>query len=78
MESAIGEAAHLAGIDPVLYRKKLIGENSRILRVIKKIELQSNWFDKVPEGKGKGFAISQIIGGGIIAAVTDSVSFKKK
>ena len=69
LESAIDECAVLSKSDPLEYRKQLISNHPRILHVLDKLKTLSNWKEKLPKGKGKGIALTQMIGKGIIASV---------
>ena len=57
IESVIDEVAYLAKEEPLEYRKKLIGDNPRILKILDVISKQSNWNKPLPSGHGKGIAL---------------------
>jgi len=69
LESAIDECAFLSKSDPLEYRKKLISNHPRLIHVLDKLNTVSNWSEKLPDGKGKGIALTQMIGKGIVASV---------
>jgi isoquinoline 1-oxidoreductase beta subunit len=57
VESAIDEAAHLAGADPFEYRRELLVEHPRHQKVLERVAKASNWGTALPEGHGRGIAI---------------------
>ena len=69
LESAVDECAVLSKTDPLEYRKQLISNHPRIIQVLDKLKTLSNWNEKLPKGKGKGIALTQMIGKGIVASV---------
>jgi isoquinoline 1-oxidoreductase beta subunit len=71
VSSAIDELAHKAGIDPVAFWLKLVGDEqfvqvredfrfdaSRLRKVIKVAADKANWGSALPEGKGRGISAS--------------------
>ena len=59
VESAIDEAAHLAGADPFEYRLALLVEHPRYRKVLESVAKASNWGAALPEGHGRGIAITE-------------------
>ncbi|MGC4026080.1 MAG: molybdopterin-dependent oxidoreductase [Mesorhizobium sp.] len=55
-ESAMDEIAHAGKTDPVELRRKLLREFPAAVAVVDKVAAMSNWGEKLPEGKAKGFA----------------------
>ena len=61
-ESFIDECAHAAGIDPLEYRRKLIGDNPRVRRLIDAAAKGIGWGSPKPAGAGRGLALIQAFG----------------
>ena len=60
------------------YRKKLIGDNPRILKIIDLLAKQSNWSKPLPPGHGKGIALFHELDAVTAQVATVSVSPKGK
>jgi isoquinoline 1-oxidoreductase beta subunit len=58
VESFIDEMAFAANKDPYLFRKEMLPPNSRLTNVMNVAAEKSAWGTKLPEGKGRGIAIS--------------------
>ena len=58
VESFIDELAFAAKKDPYLFRKEMLPADSRLTNVINVAAEKSGWGTKLPEGKGRGIAIS--------------------
>ncbi len=58
VESFIDEMAFAAKKDPYLFRKEMLPADSRLTNVINVAAEKSGWGTKLPEGKGRGIAIS--------------------
>ena len=74
-ESAIDEAAHLAKIDPLTYRKKVLKKQPRFLAVLEKLRINSNWHRNLPKGHGLGISIQKSFGsitGSVIEVFLDA------
>jgi isoquinoline 1-oxidoreductase beta subunit len=56
VESFIDELAYEAKRDPFEFRRDLLPEDSRLRNVLIEAANKSNWFSKLPEGKGRGIA----------------------
>ena len=61
-ESVIDEAAHIAGQDPLAYRKALLVDQPRYLAILDKLEAMSGWSRPLPEGWARGIAIHESFG----------------
>lgn len=58
VESFIDEMAYAAKKDPYLFRKEMLPSDSRLTNVMNVAAEKSGWGTKLPEGKGRGIAIS--------------------
>jgi isoquinoline 1-oxidoreductase beta subunit len=58
-ESVIDECAHAAGIDPLAYRRALIGDNPRVRRLIDAAAKGIGWGGPKAAGVGRGLALVQ-------------------
>ncbi len=47
----------------------MISNHPRLIHVLDELNTVSNWSEKLPDGKGKGIALTQMIGKGIVASV---------
>lgn len=73
-ECFMDEIAHAAGTDPIEMRRKLMADYPAALAVVNKVAEMSNWGEKLPEGKAKGFAFTLSFGSwvGQIVQVADT------
>ncbi|MDH6234268.1 isoquinoline 1-oxidoreductase beta subunit [Mesorhizobium soli] len=55
-EAFMDEIATAGGIDPVELRKRLMANYPTAVKVVEKVAAMSNWAEKLPAGKAKGFA----------------------
>jgi isoquinoline 1-oxidoreductase beta subunit len=71
VEGGIDEAAHLAGKDPVEYRRDLLDENPRLRAVLDLAAAKSNWGTSLGERRGRGIAVISDFGSfaGLVAQV---------
>jgi len=61
-ESFIDECAHAAGIEPLEYRRRLIGDNPRVRRLIDAAAQGIGWGSPKPAGTGRGLALVEAFG----------------
>jgi isoquinoline 1-oxidoreductase beta subunit len=61
-ESFIDEMAHEAGIDPYLYRRKLLAKSPRDLAVLDAAAAKADWNSPPPAGVFRGIALSRACG----------------
>lgn len=58
-ESFIDECADAAGIDPLAYRRQLLRDSPRHLRVLDRVAAMAGWDRPLPPGRGRGIAIEE-------------------
>ena len=75
-ESFIDECAHAAGIDPLEYRRRLIGDNPRVRRLIDAAASGIGWGSPKPAGTGRGLALTAPFGSLIATALEVQVKGK--
>ena len=61
-ESFIDEMAHAAGVDPYLYRRKLLAHDARNLAVLDAAARKANWGSPLPAGVFRGIALNEACG----------------
>lgn len=61
-ESVIDEAAHLAGIDPLEYRRTLLLKEPRHKTVLERAAKESSWGKPLPKGHARGIAVHKSFG----------------
>jgi isoquinoline 1-oxidoreductase beta subunit len=67
-ESFIDEMAHAARKDPLLFRRDLLNDQPRFRTVLEKAAAMADWTTPLPEGEGRGIAITESFGS-IVAEV---------
>ena len=69
-ESFVDELAHAAGKDPFEFRRDLLKDHPRHLKVLETAAEKSGWKNPLPKGWGRGIALQQSFGS-IVAQVVD-------
>ncbi len=72
-ECFVDEMAHAAGIDPYLYRRKLLGKSPRNLAVLDAAAKQAGWGTPLPSGVFRGIAVNEACGSYCAQVVETSV-----
>jgi len=62
VESFIDELAYHARRDPYTYRRSLLGEHPRHLRVLDAVAKAADWGSPAPEGRARGIAMAESFG----------------
>ncbi|WP_201835901.1 xanthine dehydrogenase family protein molybdopterin-binding subunit [Microvirga zambiensis] len=62
VEGGIDEAAHLAGIDPVEYRRRLLRNNPRLRRVLDLAAARAGWGNDLGRDRGRGVGLLSAFG----------------
>ena len=73
-ESFVDEMAHAAGIDPYLYRRKLLAKEPRNLAVLDAAAKRADWGGPLPRGVFRGIALNAACGSYCAQVVELSVS----
>jgi isoquinoline 1-oxidoreductase subunit beta len=61
-ESFVDEMAHAAGIDPYLYRRRLLRDSPKNLGVLDAAAKKADWFGPLPKGIFRGIAVNEACG----------------
>lgn len=76
MESFLDELAHAAGKDPYRYRRALLKNHPRTLKVLETAARKAGWGKPLPAGHGHGIAVHESFGS-LIAQVAEASLDKK-
>jgi isoquinoline 1-oxidoreductase beta subunit len=70
-ECFIDELAQLAGVDPIVYRRRLLKASPRHLAVLDVAEKESGWHTPLPKGHARGIALNRFWSDTIVAEVAE-------
>jgi isoquinoline 1-oxidoreductase subunit beta len=73
-ESFVDEMAHAAGMDPYLYRRRLLRNNQKNLAVLDAAAKKADWFGPTPHGVFRGIAVTEACGSFCAQVVEVSVA----
>ncbi len=73
-ECFVDEMAHAAGIDPYLYRRKLLSKSPKNLAVLDAAAKHANWGSPLPAGVYRGIALNEACGSYCAQVVEASVA----
>ena len=62
VETVIDDLAREAGADPVAFRREMLGEHSRHLKVLELAAEKAGWSDPLPAGRHRGVAVHKSFG----------------
>jgi len=72
-ECFIDELAHAAGVDPYLYRRRLLRNSPKNLAVLDAAANKADWFKAPPQGVYRGIALNEACGSYVAQVVEASV-----
>lgn len=75
IESFVDEMAFEAKIDPLTFRKSMLGKNPRMIKLLDTVAQKAEWSREMPKGSGLGIAINE--GFGSIVAEIAQVSISE-
>jgi isoquinoline 1-oxidoreductase beta subunit len=61
-EGFVDEMAHAAGVDPYLYRRRLLRNSPKNLAVLDAAAKKADWFGRPPDGVFRGIAVTEACG----------------
>jgi isoquinoline 1-oxidoreductase beta subunit len=61
-ECFVDEMAHAAGVDPYLYRRRLLRDSPKNLAVLDAAVKKADWFGSLPKGVFRGIAVTEACG----------------
>ncbi|MCB1785681.1 MAG: xanthine dehydrogenase family protein molybdopterin-binding subunit [Chromatiaceae bacterium] len=73
LECFIEELAHAAGVDPLAFRRKLMGQHPHSLAVLNAVAERIGWGEPVPAGVHRGLAVCKAFGSHVAACAEVSV-----
>jgi isoquinoline 1-oxidoreductase beta subunit len=74
VEGFVDEMAALAGVDPVEFRRRMLGHDPRALAVLNLVAEQSGWGSKLPKGTGRGVVLQYAFGTYLAAVLQTTVT----
>jgi isoquinoline 1-oxidoreductase subunit beta len=72
-ESFVDEMAHAAGVDPYLYRRRMLKSDNKNLAVLDAAAKKADWFGPLPPGVSRGIAVTEACGSFCAQVVEASV-----
>ena len=72
-ECFVDEMAHAAGMDPYLYRRRILRKNSKCVAVLDAAAKKADWFGSLPKGVFRGIAVNEACGSYVAQVVEASV-----
>jgi len=76
-ESFVDEMAHAAGADPYQFRRAMLADHPRLLKVLDRAASEANWSAPMPAGRGRGISLQESFGS-VVAQVVEVTINKGK
>jgi isoquinoline 1-oxidoreductase beta subunit len=73
METLVDELAAMADVDPVAYRRKLLGNSHRHLAALNLVAEKSDWDEPLVRGRSRGIAVHESMGSYVAQVVEISI-----